>query len=91
MEVKGPKASKKREAGRIPPRDVAEMMLQGVKHNAAWVATHPDLKVSHKIISRGSWHPMIGKELYIASSHKFFEVVYTVEPCYKNTIGTSKS
>jgi NADP-dependent 3-hydroxy acid dehydrogenase YdfG len=40
----GPKASKKREARRIPPSDVAEMMVQGVKNNAAWVATHPELK-----------------------------------------------
>lgn len=40
----GPKASKKREARRIPASDVAEMVLKGVKQNKAWVATHPELK-----------------------------------------------
>lgn len=40
----GPKASKKREARRIPASDVAEMMVKGVKENSAWVATHPELK-----------------------------------------------
>ena len=42
----GPKAGKKREARRIPASDVACMMLKGVKENAAWVATHPELKAS---------------------------------------------
>lgn len=40
----GPKASKKREARRIPASDVAEMVVVGVKENKAWVATHPELK-----------------------------------------------
>jgi NAD(P)-dependent dehydrogenase (short-subunit alcohol dehydrogenase family) len=44
----GPKASKKREARRIPPGDVAEMVVQGVKENKAWVATHPELKTITK-------------------------------------------
>ncbi|KAH8670386.1 hypothetical protein BGZ60DRAFT_375558 [Tricladium varicosporioides] len=40
----GPKASKKREARRIPPSEVAEKVIRGVKENKAWVATHPELK-----------------------------------------------
>lgn len=35
---------KKREARRIPPRDVAEMIVRGVKEDRGWVATHPELK-----------------------------------------------
>jgi len=35
---------KKREARRIPPSEVAEKIVRGVKENSAWVATHPDLK-----------------------------------------------
>ena len=40
----GPKAEKKREARRIPASVVAGMVVQGVKEDKAWVATHPDLK-----------------------------------------------
>jgi NAD(P)-dependent dehydrogenase (short-subunit alcohol dehydrogenase family) len=35
---------KKREARRIPPQDVAEMIVRGIKEDKAWVATHPELK-----------------------------------------------
>jgi len=35
---------KKREARRIPPSEVAEKIVRGVKGNAGWVATHPELK-----------------------------------------------
>ena len=35
---------KKREARRIPPKEVAERTIRGVKENAAFVATHPELK-----------------------------------------------
>jgi short-subunit dehydrogenase len=34
----------KREARRIPAKDVAEKIVKGVKENKAWVATHPELK-----------------------------------------------
>lgn len=35
---------KKREARRITPEEVAERTLRGVRENAAFVATHPELK-----------------------------------------------
>jgi len=34
----------KREAWRIPPKDVAEMIIRGVREDKGWVATHPELK-----------------------------------------------
>lgn len=39
---------KKREARRISPEEVAERTLRGVKENAAFVATHPELKTLTK-------------------------------------------
>ena len=39
---------KKREARRIPPQEVAERTIRGVKENAAFVATHPELKTLTK-------------------------------------------
>ncbi|KAF2419710.1 NAD(P)-binding protein [Tothia fuscella] len=38
------KSVPKREARRIPASDVAEMIVDGVKKNKGWVATHPELK-----------------------------------------------
>lgn len=35
---------KKREARRISPEEVAKRTLEGVRENAAFVATHPELK-----------------------------------------------
>jgi short-subunit dehydrogenase len=39
---------KKREARRISPQEVAEKTVRGVKENAAFVATHPELKTLTK-------------------------------------------
>ncbi|OCL10838.1 NAD(P)-binding protein [Glonium stellatum] len=39
---------KKREARRIPAREVAEKITRGIKENAQWVAAHPDLKYGTK-------------------------------------------
>ncbi|KAF2008028.1 NAD(P)-binding protein [Amniculicola lignicola CBS 123094] len=35
---------KKRVANRIPAEDVASQILEGIKENKGWVATHPELK-----------------------------------------------
>ncbi|ORY15277.1 hypothetical protein BCR34DRAFT_598518 [Clohesyomyces aquaticus] len=35
---------KKRAARRIPPEDVASQIVEGIKEDKGWVATHPDLK-----------------------------------------------
>ncbi|KAF2099275.1 NAD(P)-binding protein [Rhizodiscina lignyota] len=35
---------KKREARRIPASDTAQMIVEGIKENKLWVATHPELK-----------------------------------------------
>ena len=39
---------KKREARRIEPKEVAERTVRGIKENAAFVATHPELKAVTK-------------------------------------------
>ncbi|KAF2468931.1 NAD(P)-binding protein [Lindgomyces ingoldianus] len=39
---------KKREARRIPPADVASQVVDGIKQDKGWVATHPDLKARTK-------------------------------------------
>ena len=39
---------KKREARRIEPKEVAERTIRGVKENAAFVSTHPELKAVTK-------------------------------------------
>lgn len=38
----------KRNAHRIPPSDVGKMMVEGIKENKEWIATHPELKESTK-------------------------------------------
>lgn len=38
----------KREARRIPASDVGAMMVNGIKEDKEWIATHPDLKESTK-------------------------------------------
>lgn len=38
----------KRNAHRLPPSDVGKMMVEGIKEDREWVATHPDLKESTK-------------------------------------------
>jgi short-subunit dehydrogenase len=38
----------RREARRIPPADVAVQIIDGIRENKSWVATHPDLKEKTK-------------------------------------------
>lgn len=38
----------KRNAHRIPPSDIGKMMVDGIKQNKEWIATHPELKESTK-------------------------------------------
>jgi short-subunit dehydrogenase len=38
----------RREARRIPPSDVAVQIVEGIKENKGWVATHPDMKAKTK-------------------------------------------
>ncbi|OAA57410.1 NAD(P)-binding domain protein [Niveomyces insectorum RCEF 264] len=43
-----PWEAEKREARRIPAADVGRMMVEGIRENKEWVATHPDLKQMQK-------------------------------------------